>query len=78
MIPVVFLPPAQKEMTAAARYYQTQSIGLGTEFLDEVERTIASIAAHPEMDPKVKGDVRRRLLKRFPFGVLYVVESKRS
>lgn len=59
-------------MTEAARYYQAQSAGLGTEFLAEVKRTIDSIASHPKAAPKVKQDIRRRLLKRFPFGILYV------
>lgn len=72
MTAIVFLPPAQEEMTAAARFYQAQSMGLGLEFLHEVERTIAAIASHPKAAPKVKQDIRRRLLKRFPFGVLYV------
>ena len=72
MIAIVFLSPAQEEMTAAARYYQSQSIGLGAEFLAEVERTIAAITSHPKAAPKVRQDVRRRLLKRFPFGILYV------
>ena len=72
MTAIVFLPPAQEEMTAAARHYQTQSTGLGAEFLSEVERTIAAIASHPKAAPKVRQDIRRRLLKRFPFGILYV------
>jgi plasmid stabilization system protein ParE len=72
MTAIVFLPPAEEEMTAAAQYYQTQSMGLGEEFLFEVERTIAAIASHPKAAPKVKQEIRRRLLKRFPFGILYV------
>lgn len=75
MTVVVFLSPAQEEMTAAARYYQTQSIGLGTQFLAEAERTIAAIASHPRAAPKVQQDIRRRLLKRFPFGVLYIATA---
>jgi plasmid stabilization system protein ParE len=72
MTAIVFLPPAEEEMTAAAQYYQTQSMGLGEEFLFEVERSIAAIASHPKAAPKVKQEIRRRLLKRFPFGILYV------
>jgi plasmid stabilization system protein ParE len=72
MTAIVFLPPAQEEMTAASRYYQAQSTGLGTEFLAEVERTIDAIVSHPKAAPKVKPNIRRRLLKRFPFGILYV------
>ena len=47
-------------------------MGLGTEFLAEVERTTATIVSHPKAASKVKKDIRRRLLKRFPFGILYV------
>jgi hypothetical protein len=47
-------------------------MGLGTEYLAEVERTITAITSHPKAAQKVKQDIRRRLLKRFPFGILYV------
>jgi len=78
MTTVVFLSPAQEEMIAAAQYYQHQSIGLGAELLAEVERTIAAIAVHPKAAPKVAQDIRRRLLKRFPFGILYVAPPMKS
>lgn len=71
----IFLPPAEEEMIAAAQYYQQQSAGLGSEFLIEVERTVAAILAYPEAAPSVKKDIRRRLLKRFPFGILYSVAA---
>ena len=69
----IFLPPAEEEMIAAAQYYQQQSAGLGSEVLSEVEKTVAAILVHPEAAPKVKKGIRRRLLKRLPFGVLYAV-----
>jgi len=75
MTAVVFLSPAQEEMIAAAQYYQQQSIGLGAEFLVEVERTTAAIAVHPKAAPIVAQAIRRRLLKRFPFGILYVATT---
>lgn len=62
-------------MIAAAQYYQNQSVGLGAEFLAEVERTVAAIVVHPKAAPKVKKEIRRRLLKRFPFGILYVATA---
>lgn len=51
-----FLLPAEEEMVAAAQYYEHQSVGLGTEFLTEVERTIAAISTYPNAAPKVKRD----------------------
>lgn len=67
MTRAIFLPPAEEEMIAAAQYYQQQSTGLGSEFLSEVERTVAAILAQPEVVPKMKKEIRRRVLKRFPF-----------
>ncbi|NGZ10863.1 MAG: type II toxin-antitoxin system RelE/ParE family toxin [Nitrospira sp. LK70] len=75
MIAAIFLPPAEDEMIAAAQYYEQQSVGLGSEFLNEVERTVAAILVHPEAAPRVKKKLRRRLLKRFPFGILYSVAA---
>lgn len=58
MTVVVFLPPAQEEMTEAARFYETESTGLGAEFLAEVERTVGAITFHPKAAPLVKRDIR--------------------
>lgn len=74
MIPVAFLPPAEEEMVAAAQYYEARSHGLGADFLDEVQRSVKAISSTPRTAPVVKENIRRRLLKRFPFGILYVVE----
>lgn len=59
MMTAIFLLPAEEEMIAAAQYYQQQSAGLGSEFLSEVERTVAAILAYPEAAPSVKKDIRR-------------------
>jgi hypothetical protein len=42
---VVFLAPAQAEFAEAVAYYNTQRAGLGEEFAEEVQRTIARISA---------------------------------
>jgi len=74
MTPVAFLPPAEEEMVAAAQFYETHSRGLGADFLDEVERSVEAISSHPRTAPVVKDNIHRRLLKRFPFGILYTIE----
>jgi toxin ParE1/3/4 len=62
---------AELELSDAAQYYETESPGLGTAFLNEVERCTAAIVEHPEAGTLVRGSVRRRLLHRFPYGILY-------
>jgi len=42
-----FLPEAEEEMNESALFYEARSEGLGTDFLEEVEQTIASILMFP-------------------------------
>ncbi len=71
---VKFLPDAEEEMYEAAKYYQSQTSGLGVDYLSEVERAIASIAQSPMTWPKLEGELRRRLVRRFPYGILYYID----
>jgi toxin ParE1/3/4 len=44
---------------------------------DVIQATLAAIAAHPESAPIVHRDVRRQLLRRFPYGLFYrIVEGQ--
>ena len=75
---VKFLPDAEEEMYEAARYYQSQAPGLGGEYLSEVERAVLSIAKAPLTWPKIEGELRRRIVRRFPFGILYYTDLKET
>jgi toxin ParE1/3/4 len=70
---VSFHPLAERELDDAVAYYDLERPGLGTAFLDEAERCAGLIALHPEAAPIVRGTIRRRLLRRFPYGLLYRV-----
>ncbi len=74
MKPVVILPEAEQEMLEAAQYYHSQSPGLGRDYLFEVERAVRSIATSPQTWPILEGDLRRRLIRRFPCGILYRID----
>ena len=65
---------AERELNEAAQYYDLEDPGLGSSFLQEVARCLQSIEAHPEAGAVLRGDVRRRLLHRFPFALLYKVK----
>lgn len=71
---VAFLPQAEEELLAAVRYYEIQSPELGVSFLQEVQRATNALSRNPHAAPMVKGEIRRRLLRRFPFGLLYAIE----
>ncbi len=73
---VRFLRPAEQEMVDAARYYELQAPGLGDDFLDKVAAAVQDIGGHPERWPVVRSDVRRRLIHRFPYALLYRVDTE--
>jgi hypothetical protein len=77
MKPVVFLPGAEQEMLEAAKYYESQATGLGVDYLSEVERALQAIRESPTTWPVIEGELRRRLMRRFPFGILVLSHFKR-
>ncbi|MGH9877553.1 MAG: type II toxin-antitoxin system RelE/ParE family toxin [Nitrososphaerales archaeon] len=76
MTRIVFLAPAEEEMLEAAEYYESQRRGLGRNFLAEVQRTVDRIAENPRLGQIVRQDIRRRLTRRFPFGILYRLDPE--
>jgi len=72
---VSFHPLAEQELNDTASYYNAASPGLGATFLTEVERALKQIREHPEAAPVVHGVVRRKLVRRFPYSVMYSVQA---
>lgn len=75
-LPVYVEPEAQAELREAARWYEARRDGLGVELILEVDRTYQNVAARPQSYPLVPGaaDVRRALVDRFPYAVVYMVQ----
>jgi hypothetical protein len=65
---------ADRELNEAAQYYDLEEPGLGSSFLEEVDRCVQSIEDHPEAGMILGGSVRRRLLRRFPYALLYKIK----
>jgi len=65
---------AEYELNEAAQYYDLEEPGLGAAFLEEVDRCLQSIQAAPEAGAILRGMVRRRLLRRFPYALLYKIK----
>jgi plasmid stabilization system protein ParE len=68
---IAFLPAAQSELDDAFSWYEDQAVGLGYEFLDELDQTLRLIATFPALHPLVDKKLRRCLVNRFPYGVFY-------
>lgn len=68
---------AIQEIGAAFRYYQDRAPDLGYEFLDEIRWVFAQILMNPQAGARVDHDIRRRLTRRFPYAVFYLVSVGR-
>jgi plasmid stabilization system protein ParE len=75
--PIYLSPWVQREVQEAAKWYEQRSPGLGAAFLEVVEQALQSVVENPLRFPLVERDVRRVLLKRFPYGVFFRVRPDR-
>ncbi len=69
-----FHPATAEEFQEAVAYYENAEPGLGSDFSREVLLTIQRTVSFPEAWAVLEGDIRRSLVKRFPYGILYSQE----
>jgi plasmid stabilization system protein ParE len=67
---------AEAEINEAADFYDLKSPGLGSVFIEEVERSIESITQFPDAGPLIRGRVRKKHLFKFPYSLVYSVRPK--
>ncbi len=63
------------ELQQIMGYYDKLYDGFGNEFLSEFEQNIFYISSNPKMYMKIKNNMRKALLKRFPY-VIYFKQKK--
>jgi toxin ParE1/3/4 len=76
-LPLVFRPAAQTEFGEAALWYEMQQVGLGTDFVAEVQHVLDRLAKQPNRYPVAFGDVHEAPVQRFPFCLYYRVKLDR-
>ena len=78
MTPVFVVRPAvEEEVADAAEWYERRANGLGLDFLRAVEVALSEVRAAPERFPRVLGEMRRALLRRYPYAVFYTAAADR-
>ena len=65
------LPQAELDVSDAAAWYERRRTGLGYEFLDELDSVLRRVIKDPLQFPKIKNQLRRALLGRFPYSVYF-------
>lgn len=64
---------AEAEIKEAVEWYRSVGLGLDDEFIRTVEAGLWSIRRNPFRYPEVYKNVRRSLLRKFPYGLFYFV-----
>jgi plasmid stabilization system protein ParE len=72
---ILFRPEAEAELIEAADWYESRGRGLGAEFLRAFDAAISFIERHPLAYPVVFAGVRRAVLRKFPYSVVYAVSD---
>lgn len=68
---LIVRPEARDDLTAIHDHYETQQPGLGADFEDKADATLARIVTNPHAYAASRGGVRKALLHRFPYVVIY-------
>jgi mRNA-degrading endonuclease RelE of RelBE toxin-antitoxin system len=74
------LAEARAEAIEAAAWYDREKFGLGVQLLNEIEQALDRIENDPQGFPQWEfpsgpDDIRRYVLKRFPYVVLFTIQS---
>ncbi|GJQ48947.1 hypothetical protein KsCSTR_08190 [Candidatus Kuenenia stuttgartiensis] len=72
---VIFDDFAKLELDDGKEYYEMEVIGLGKRFKQEVKRAINIIKKMPEIGSQESENIRRYILHKFPYKVLYSIEK---
>ena len=67
----ILSPDAEADLDSASRWYQHIDLNLSFRFELETVATLRRIEKFPYQFPVIEGITRRALLKRFPYSILF-------
>ncbi len=76
--PVILRLEAKRDLKEIHGWYEKQRKGLGAAFRSEIEETIGLLRRFPAIGLLIQENVRRALLKRFPYIIVYRLLRERS
>ena len=74
---IVFHSLAKSELLAARDYYDELVYGLGETFISEFEKCLRIISVNPLGYPVIQEKIRKAVIIKFPFSILYRSEKER-
>ena len=75
MLPVIFTPRARAELIDAQDWYENEAPGLDRRFREAVDAVVQRISTNARQFPVIYKNVRRALLRHFPYALMFVIEA---
>jgi plasmid stabilization system protein ParE len=72
---VVLGDAAKIELEGAIEWYELQQEGLGKRFALAFHSTVSVIRSFPSLNSELAKNIRRAIVKEFPYGIIYSVKS---
>ncbi|HSW30508.1 MAG TPA: type II toxin-antitoxin system RelE/ParE family toxin [Longimicrobiales bacterium] len=72
-----FTPEARLDILDARSWYEERAPGLGMEFARAVDVAASAILRFPQAFPEVHAPIRKAVMRRFPYALLFVIEGER-
>ena len=70
-----FLPEVEEDVITGYVWYEEKSPGLGEEFLRMFYASAGELPRNPLLYLKVYSEFRRRLLRRFPYAIYFMIKD---
>ena len=78
MAEVVFRPRAEADVLLQVEYYENKHIGLGGDFYICLQDAVSSIESSPLLSSIVHKNIRRKLIRRFPFAIYFIINPNKT
>jgi plasmid stabilization system protein ParE len=73
---IIIRPEAENDLKEAFSWYEDKRIGLGYDFLLQVDAGIRFIKRNPDVYSSGYQETRRHIIKRFPYKIVYFVKEE--
>ena len=71
-----FLTIAEHEVDDAYHWFEGRTEGEGLRFLDDLDHGLRLITNFPLAAFEIEPEIRRRLLSRFPYAIIYSIDNQ--
>lgn len=70
---LIFREEVREEIASAYNWYENQRVGLGDEFLEEIDKALKLLKTNPQHYTFIYKTRRRLVIKRFPYKIIYEI-----